>query len=303
MSAQSDVAYLRAELAELERLIAACTPEEELTLLGFQARRDEVELELREAERRKTSVAQASLTFKGVPVFGSKGIDAEFAGGALDLFQKLVAKTSASLAGRTLGTRGPIPKVDQARLLVTGTALGSFGFVLEEAATSLFGPTPLAQALDETVQLVEAARDDELFGDAVADADPQVIEALAKFIGHVASHQATLRIHTETRDTAMLDPEEIAAAAGRTSTVRDEADTPITGVLEGLLPNTRRFEFRDESGTLIVGRISNDVLETESFKVYLDKRCVAHMRIITFQRPGRELRHYELRNVSPVTVD
>ena len=35
----------------------------------------------------------------------------------------------------------------------------------------------------------------------------------------------------------------------------------------------------------------------EALKRYLDTRCVAHVRVITFQRPGREHRRFELRNV------
>jgi hypothetical protein len=290
--------FLRAELAALDRLIAESTGDDDLALIGFEARRDDVANELASAESRDRRIGRAALTFNGDPVVGTRGIDADFAGEALERFQKLVAKKAAVRAGATLGTRGPIPHAEQSRLLVTGTALGSFGFVLEESAPSLIAPSLLAEALDDSVRLLEAAKDDDAFGDLVAENDPEVVSALAKFVELLSTSGATVSVRTSRATAIMKQREEVLAAAGRASTVRDEADLPIDGVLEGLLPTGRRFEFRRaDTNELIVGKLASDVADVDALKRYLDTRCVAHVRVITFQRPGREHRRFELRNV------
>lgn len=49
-------AYLHAELAELDRLIADCGPDEELTRISFEARRAKVEGELRQLVTREEEI-------------------------------------------------------------------------------------------------------------------------------------------------------------------------------------------------------------------------------------------------------
>lgn len=295
MSARPD--FLRAELAELDRLLGELNGDDELTKLGLEARRVEVAAELGDtrADRR---IARAALMFDGAPVHASRGIDAEFAGEALERFQKLVAKASAARSGRTLGTRGPIPQSEQAKLLVTGTAPGSFGFVLEEPDGEMFEPTSLGETIADTIALIESTKDDDAFGDVVAETDPEVIAALSKFLELLATNGATMRLRTESAETVLRDADEVRAATGRTSNVRAEADQPIRGTLEGVLPHARRFEFRREGdGEVLIGHIARDLAEPEKLKQFLDLTCVAHMRVVTFQRPGKEHRRYVLQRV------
>jgi hypothetical protein len=89
------------------------------------------------------------------------------------------------------------------------------------------------------------------------------------------------------------------AAHERTSTVRHEADLPVEGILEGLLPTSRRFEFRrGDTGEVLGGRLSREWHEPQALKPFLSQRCLAHLRVITFQRPGQEHRRYELRSLA-----
>ena len=82
---------------------------------------------------------KARLTFRGKPVFGSHGIAADFGGKAADAFSDAFAAVAAGLK-EGLRYMGPIPNRDKNQLLITGTAIGSFGFEFElpEVDTSCF---------------------------------------------------------------------------------------------------------------------------------------------------------------------
>jgi hypothetical protein len=301
MSIELDRASLRSELGELERLIADCAPEEGLARLSLESRRAEVERQLRELEVYKGRAARATLLFRGAPVLEARGIEADFGGLMLESFHKLVAKAAAARAGTAPGTSNPMPGERSARLFVTGIAAGSFGFTLEEAAElPLQGSTPLAEALDETGRLLAAAQDDELFSEAVAHTDPELIRALSRFLGVVVERGATLKVRAGEVEVALDDPRQLKAAYERTATVRQEADLPMECTFEGLLPVARRFELRRvDSGEVLSGRLSKELHDPHVLKPFISQRCIAHLRVITFQRPGQEHSRYELRSLTP----
>lgn len=292
---------LVSELGELERLLDAADPDDYFARLSFEGRRAEVEERLRDLDNRRGRTASATLLFRGRPVAGSKGIEASFGGQALDAFQGLVSLVAAARGGQ-LGARGPIPDEGSSRLLVTGVAVGSFGFELEENAdVPLFDATPLSIAVEDAGKLIEAALDDEAFADAVEHTEPRVVQSLTRFLQVVANNDAILRVKTGDLDVAIEDSDTLRAALERTTTLREEADEPVAGVLQGVLPGTRKFEFRRlDTGEVITGKVSRDIPDVEALKHrYVDApRAVAHLRVITFRRPGREYRRYELMNVT-----
>ncbi|NKF31800.1 hypothetical protein HER21_35785, partial [Pseudomonas sp. BGM005] len=81
------------------------------------------------------SVETARLTFRGKPVSGSHGIAAEFAGKAARAFSDAFNAISAGMR-ENLNYMGPIPEKGKNRLLITGTAVGSFGFEFEVPSAS-----------------------------------------------------------------------------------------------------------------------------------------------------------------------
>jgi len=195
-----------------------------------------------------------------------------------------------------------VPDEGNSRLLITGTTRGSFGFLLEELAdVPLFGPTPLAEAVEETGRLLAAATDDEKFGDAAEETDGRVLSALSDFFKIMNDRKATLRVRVGDLEIPIDDPEQVRAAAERTATLKEEEDEPIRGTLRGVLPDTRRFEFRrTDTGAIVTGRISKSYPDPERLKhEFVDKEIVAHMRVVTFRRPsGNESSRYELRAVA-----
>jgi hypothetical protein len=292
---------LAAEANQLQELIADCSSAEELTRLSFENRLGQVKEEMAIAASRRGKMAYAALLFRGRPVRGSKGIEADFAGQVLDSFYDVVAKESASLSGRLLSGRGPIPRKDDSRMFVTAAAPGSFGFVLEEMPGDIpaLGNTPLLEAVGETGRLLQATKDDADFVEARSRTDPEVIKALAKFLKIVSTRDATMQIRTGDLEVAFDDPDTLRNALERISSVQEESDIPLFGTLEGLLPSGRRFEFiREDTGELIAGRISPNLGDPKSLKGMLYTRCLAHLKVVSLQRSGREHKRYELLSLS-----
>ena len=116
--------FLRARLAELPASAR-------LTSISTEARLRTIEMQLAEMPINEREPARARLTFNGVPVIGSHGIFADFGMRAVSSFTDAVASVAASLTA-PLASMGPIPNRDQNQLLITNTAVGSFGFELEE---------------------------------------------------------------------------------------------------------------------------------------------------------------------------
>ena len=78
---------------------------------------------------------------------------------AVNGFTEAVAAVAASL-NAPLNAMGPIPNREQNQLLITNTALGSFGFELEEIPAvqgTLDGESTVEQAIEKTQSILLAA--------------------------------------------------------------------------------------------------------------------------------------------------
>lgn len=125
---------LLGEKTAVERMIAETPEEGAIDRASLSARLENVEEALAQAKPDEREPARVRLTFKGRPVIGSHGIFAEFGMKAVNGFAESVTAMAASLIA-PLAAMGPIPNRGQHQLLITNTALGSFGFELEEHRT------------------------------------------------------------------------------------------------------------------------------------------------------------------------
>jgi len=102
---------LAADLAAVNSLLAGRTEDEDpVGYLQFSERKREIEEQLLALDAQpEENLAEVGLFFGGVPVFGSQGIHAAFAGEVLGAFQDLMSKRYAALESGALGARGPIP--------------------------------------------------------------------------------------------------------------------------------------------------------------------------------------------------
>jgi hypothetical protein len=175
-----------------------------------------------------------------------------------------VAKVGAGLAGR-LSAAGPVPNRDESQLLITSTALGSFGFELEEYHPGMldFGEdSPVGRALELRCGLLESTlgTDDDL-ADSAAGVEPRAVAAVRNFLEMVASNEAVCALEYGERLVCFRDVGEVRRAVQRLSqdNLREEEAT-LSGEFQGVLPEGRRFEFRRvEEGEVVRGKIGSAV--------------------------------------------
>jgi hypothetical protein len=274
-------AGLQADLASVNALLASLHEDDDpIGFAQFSARRAEIEQALMVLGQVAEGTGKVALLFGGRPVWGSRGIEADFAAHAIDPFQRAVGAQAAGATG-PVGTRGRLAQDAAPRLLVTDVGRGSFGFVLEEAADNAqLVETPTKHALDDIARLARAAAapDEEGFNAAVEVIEPRALQALAEFFKKLHESGAQVRLVEGEEDFA-LDAEAVGRARARTEQTQIDTDTlEEEGVLIGLVPQRRSFEWRRPDGATIVGTVLGDVARDYEESLFADHPLLGPMR-------------------------
>ena len=274
---------LLAERSALERMITD-TPEEDLIdLRGLRARLDFVKRELGEHQVDSWLPTKARLTFRGRPVAGSHGIFAEFGMTATKGFTDAVSMLAAWL-DVPLAATGPIPNRAQNQLIITSTAVGSFGFELEEHREDLLPPeddSALAQALAQTLELLQSAAsgsDDELT-DAASGQDERVVSAVRKFLKTLIDNEAVCAVMVGEKLFSFSDVGAVRRSWERLGQDNlHEVPKTLVGVFEGVLPRRRTFEFKLwETGDIISGKIGAGITAPAAINQHLYEQASIHV--------------------------
>lgn len=278
---RSEYAHKAAELGFLVK--QAATPGiSKLTLMSIQAKIDQARAFLDENGKHAYQPARVRLTYRGVPVWGTHGVLAEFGATATRAFSVAITAIAASVSG-SLADKGPIPNRLSNQLLITGPARGSFGFELEEIPADkqldIEGTTPVSQAIDIIVELLEATtKSDEELSDPVSRLADRAIAAVSEFLNELAENDASCALTTNTRSFQFSDVEQIRRSKARLS--RDnikEEDETFTGAFVGVLPDKRVFEFKTNDGEIIYGRISNEVSSPNDINGHIYAQVTIHV--------------------------
>ncbi|RQT79711.1 hypothetical protein [Burkholderia cepacia] len=293
-----EIDVLMADLASVEAMLASRTEEEDPSgYYQFSARKAQLEEAIARAGDRPETHAELGIFFGGGPVQGSRGINADFAGKALDDLQTLVSKKFSSKEVGPLGARGPVPRADTSQLLVTGVARGSFGFVLEESGVDgEIVNTPLKETVDEITDILSrvGAADEAVFDEAAAELDERTLVTLKQFFQRLDDSGATMRVVDGSRD-FLLDRNAVSIARQRTQAMEiEERGEELVGTLF-LLPNSHRFEFTaTDDRAVMKGTFGSNVVrqlegQAELGQVAIDPREIP-------RRPWRvEIRTREIR--------
>lgn len=279
-------AGLQADLASIDALISSSTEADDpIGQSQFRDRRADILAALEQLGRdiEGEGSGKVALLFGGGPVWGARGIDADFAAKVLDRFQRAVGAQAAGAAG-PVGARGRLAQEASSRLMVTEVARGSFGFVLEDAGDPLPGlpgvETPARIALDQIAQFAKgaAAQDEEAFNKALEAIEPRALGALAEFFNELRERGARLRV-VEGDEDFNLDADAIDRAARRTEQSRIDVETlEEDGILVGLVPQRRSFEWRRANGETIVGSVQADVARAYEESLFGDQFLLGPMR-------------------------
>jgi len=247
--------------------------------------------------------ARAVLFFSGEPVQGSMGIDASFTSGVLDPFQSMVMADYADRWHGVVGTRGPRVGQVNSRLLLTALPRGSFGLELTKAdSDEIFEEDQLADTLAHVTKLVEsAATSDEDFASELNDTAPRVIQNLRKFLEVISRSKAGLRMETGDYRCTM-DPIRATEAYNRVAdTVTNSLEIELKGVFKGVLLESWRFDFVNEIGHKISGKLDENLTSEQVVELnsqFFNQRCIAVFdKTTVLFRNGRERTTHVLRNL------
>lgn len=253
---------LQAELAgTLRQLDLAREYNDYVGTLQLKDRATEIQVEIGEISSIESPFASVALFFDGGPVFGSRGIDAEFAGKSLENFQSLISKTFAMRELGSLAERGRIPMRANANMMVTAVTHGSFGFVLEELSEqSEMHETALKNVVSEVDNILEGfgSLDESIFEGVADGIDSRTLISLRDFFREIDNSRATLRIVEDDRE-VILNEESVHRARLRADASEIEEDTAeLSGTLLGFLPDHKRFEIVDTKLGSIYGSATQE---------------------------------------------
>jgi hypothetical protein len=247
--------------------------------------------------------ARTVLFFSGEPVYGSRGIDAEFAAHALLPFLEMVkTEYSAAKHGR-VGERGPRRDEDEARLVISGLPRGSFGIELEHGASNdLFSEEQLSDVLVRLTDALSAAgKSDEDFVHALENLSPRVYGRLKEFFKSLHDYNANIRMQTGDLEFS-LDQNHVAQAFSRVNSVHTvENEVEKSGVFRGATLDTWTFNFRTDDGVTISGKLSPDLEESRAAEMLqlANQRSVAKLKETKVTTQGGAVRtRYELVNLT-----
>ncbi|HRX61387.1 MAG TPA: hypothetical protein P5260_09270 [Candidatus Competibacter sp.] len=289
---RQDALHLLGERSALQRMIAD-TPEEEVLDRGsLTARLEEVEYQIAQARIDEREPARARLTFKGRPVIDSHGIFADFSMKAVNSFTEAVTAVAASLTA-PLAAMGPIPNREQNQLLITSTALGSFGFELEEyrlGQLTLDDQSTVELALERTQNVLQGSTDpdDELLADSAAELDQRALDKVRAFINTLAENDATCTLQFRNRAFRFTDTGQVRRSLQRMSQDNlHEEEQILKGEFQGVLPKRRTFEFKlQETDEVIAGKIGPAIATADEFNAHL-YRTVSVRLMVTRVGNGR----------------
>lgn len=272
---------LQADLASIDALLAKLNEDDDpIGFAQFGLRRAGTEQALNALGQVAEGTGRVALLFGGRPVWGSRGIEADFAARAIDRFQRAVAAQAEGAAG-PVGARGRLQQEATPRLLVTDVGRGSFGFVLEEAADGeQLVETPTRQALDDIARLARAAAapDEDGYNAAVDAIEPRALQGMAEFFRQLHESGAQLRL-VEGDEDFELDAEAVERARARTEQTQIETEiVEEDGTLVGVVPQRKSFEWRRPDGETIVGTAQADLARAYEASLFAAQPLLGPMR-------------------------
>ncbi|WP_460044157.1 hypothetical protein [Pseudomonas sp. S2_H01] len=273
---RNEYVHRSAELVFLEKQLAK-PGITKLSAMSIRSRIEETRSYLDAHGENAYQPAKVILTYRGAPVWGTHGVLAEFGTAATQAFSEAIATIAASLSG-VLADKGPIPNRSSNQLLITGTALGSFGFELEEAPAErqleMEGTTSVSQAIDLMTDLLEATtKTDEELSEPVSRLADRAIASVSDFLAKLSTYEASCSLTTRSKRFQFTDAEQVRRSKERLSldNIKETVET-FTGEFIGALPDKRAFEFRTSDGEVIYGSIPRDIANPNSVNQNLYRR-------------------------------
>lgn len=289
---------LKSELNSINKLIEESERYDDFVAsVQFKYRQEELFKEIEELKNKNQNSASVALYFAGKPVYGSKGIDSDFAGKALESFQEMISKIFAVSEIGSQSKRGPVALSSHSKLAITEVVRGSFGFIFNEIIEQeSFIKTELKHVVESITEILDKtiSPDETDFDDAVKSLDKRSLSAINKFFKNLDSHEATLRL-VEGNSEHNFSSAGIKLGRSRIDNTKiEESVETVSGSLIGFMPESKRFELV-QGIELIVGSVSKDAVETFNNLIRNDEKSLnqnieAQMEVRRITKIGGEPR-------------
>jgi len=300
------------EINELESLLASISDENIIERMGFEARLASVRAAIAGVTLDQL-VYKARLTFRGKPVMGSHGISAEFAAKAAGDFSDAVAAIAAGIS-EDLRYMGPIPDKQKNQLLITGTAIGSFGFEFElpqPPEGMLFTePGGVNNALEKMQQLFKIAAEgtDDEVAELVDEIHPRAVKKVAEFLEYVVEQDAWCGLEFKEKFFRFHGKDQLSSSIRRLKEDNiHTTDEVLAGEFQGVLPFGRSFEFKQlNHKDVIRGKIGPDIDDPDLLnRDYLHKPITVKFHVIQVGqgRPRYSLSSLDDISEAKITID
>ena len=299
---QNQYNSLRAEIDTVTNFLEKIPSNRFLERLSFEARLQELKEKLDSVDTLRIN-KKAIITFRGKPVYKSQGISADFSGKAIESLNDMVSSVVASLNGK-LNYMGVIPDREQHQLMVTGTAVGSFGFEFElPRPKDLFAHRNTAEtALADIQKLFELALNgtDEDISSIVSDIHPRAVNKVSDFLGLLQRYESTFAMEYDNRLTRINTADQLNSIINRLANENiKEYTASFQGEFQGFLPNSRTFEFKEVNGDIIKGKVGLDIEEPGIInRDYLYKKVSINLSAIQFGQAKPKFTLLSLENIS-----
>lgn len=249
----SDYVFALSEREQVKKLLGDMPEGHSIDRISLESRLKNIEKIISQADPRDHEPTKSTLTFKGPTVMGTHGISASFGTKALSYFDDAIAYVATAFNG-ALPTSGKIPNSSNNHLMITSTARGSFGFILEEfrpdAPLGFDEQSLVSKAIFKTQEILQASLDDndEKLSDALDDLDIRAIDKLRDFLNYLSENKTVFTLKNNNFNLVFREPKQLESASEKLSigNIKEE-DFDADVYFLGVLPNKRQCEF------LIVG--------------------------------------------------
>lgn len=278
---------LKAEIRQVQSILDEIPVENVIDRFSIEQRLEELNRNLTLLADARPESEKLTLTFRGDPVIGSRAISADFAGRAATAFHDAFSAILAAINSR-LRYSGPIPDKAQFPLMITGTALGSFGFEMEvpEDVPYLFdepiGPSDAVTIFQKLLRVSAQGSDDDI-SDIVEEIHPRAVRKVADFLTVLSKQGAWCGLEFGNDFFRYGDLEELKLSQSRLRKENIiEGTETYRGEFQGFLPAGRNFEFKVlDDDFVLKGRLGEDIENTLALnRDWLDTPVKAKFNVV-----------------------
>lgn len=273
------------EIHEIEKILEGLPADAVIKRFAFEKRLENARRSIGELSSIERYPETLRLTFRGSPVDASYGISADFAGKASNAFADAFAAVLAGKSDR-LRYAGPIPGKNRYPLLITGVAVGSFGFEIELPKDRELLDDEIGAATVNTLKnlmRVSASGSDEEVADLVGEVHPRAVQKVVDFLKILDQNHAWCGL--EFRDDFFkyndIDQLKLSEARLKADNI-SRTEEVFVGEFQGVLPQSRTFEFSIlGEGTIIKGKITEEIEDPDVLnREWLHKRVQAPFAVV-----------------------